>query len=59
GNKLKNDDDVFKTEKTFGCNFYWKMCFVDPPSPRYCPLYRMYCTPNGGNAAPPQAQILP
>jgi hypothetical protein len=57
GNKLKNDGDVFKNVKTFDCIFYWKMCiFFHIPSS--FSMYH-YCTPQGMNASPPQAQTLP
>jgi hypothetical protein len=59
GNKLKNDDDVFKNVKTFECIIYWKMCFFFR-IPISCSLYNQYCIPHEGmNASPPQAQTLP
>jgi hypothetical protein len=65
GNKLKNDGDVFKNVKTFGCILFWKGCFFFH-IPSDCSMYNQYCTlqginapPQGMNASPPQAQILP
>jgi len=55
GNKLKNDGDIYKSQKTLGCVFLDRMCsFVDPS---YCHAYYKYCTSNGSN--PPQPQIIP
>jgi hypothetical protein len=58
GNKLKNDDDVFKNEKFLECFLFWKMCFIFHIS-SYCPSYYKDCTPQGMNVSPPQAQTLP
>jgi hypothetical protein len=58
GNKLKNDGDVFKNEKTFECIILWKGCVIFH-IPSYCVEYNKYCTLSGMNASPPQAQTHP